>query len=1161
MDEATRGERAETGAAGALRLGAVARLLAWIVLVALGYFAGGAFGRLLAIPPGYASALWVPAGLAFMAVLTGPRHVWIGVLLGSAAHNLIVSAGAGVPFAQSLAVSTAIGAGASLQAVVGARLVRASVGYPTALSRVGETLRFLLLGGPVACLLSATSGVSALALAGVVPGGARAFSWFNWWVGDTIGVLVVVPLWLVVAGEPRAYWRHRRLTVALPVIGLVAAALGAFAVAQHQEAARIRSEFVTQSADVARQIATELDETIVLLDALRSHFDVTPRTDRASFAALTHNIVARHGSLRAVEWVPSIAGHERAAFERAAAAEGFAHFTISDRVPGDGVRPSPPRAHYAPVQYIEPLDGNAQALGFDVSSEPGRSEAIEQSLSSGNAAITRPIPLLQLPPEQLGLLAFLPAGGVRGDRATPPRGFVVGVIDVKRLIETALDGVDARGVSFRLIDVAEQGPATVMYERAEGAGRSFEQELKAAAVGDFGTVERIRAPGRSWRIELHPTLSYLDRARTPMPWIVQTSGLGFAALIGVLLLNLSGRTEEVRREVLQRTRELEDRNRDLNREIAARERIEAARRASEERFAAAFEHSANGMAIEDRDGRIRRVNPALCTLLGYTSEELLTKSLYELTDPADLAASEAAARGLWTGRVARYQLEKRYLHKSGRPVWVVIACALIRDAENQPRDLVVQVQDITEFRAATQALAESEQKLRGLYETSRLGIALTDMDGRLLEFNAAFAELTGYGADELRALDYRTLTPQRYAADEARQLELLRTVGHYGPYEKEYVRKDGGHVPVQLRGMLLRTPAGAAQIWSIVEDISERKRLEAELASENARHQLFLRRASDGVCILDADARVVEVSDSLCAMLGYARDELLSMAPTLWDARLEAAEIAKVVARAFAGELHRFETLHRRKDGSTFEVEVTVDAFVADGRQHLYCSTRDITELRRLQRALLDVTAREQRKLGYDLHDELGQVLTGISMFAASLAASERAAGRPAADRLAELAGLARQAIGTCRAIAHGLSPLHFAAGGLVEALCELVRQQQQGFGAQIELHVVGAAPITLGPEALEHLYRIVQEAVTNARRHAHATLIAITLDAQPQEVRVEIEDDGGGFDRAGDSSGMGLRIMEFRAAMLGGTLTIEPRPTGGARVTCVCPQSAHPAA
>jgi PAS domain S-box-containing protein len=1257
-----------------------------ILLIAAAYLLGATFGRALAIPPGYASAFWVPAGIGLMAVLSLGRHVWIGVLLGSVANNTLVATATGVPWTVSLPVSIGIGIGAALQATVGAHLVRRFVGFPTTLPRTGDTLKLLALGGPAACLISSCIGVSLLTWEGAIPARASAFSWFNWWIGDSIGVLLVAPLWLVAGGQPRSVWRSRWRTVAIPVLGAILAALGVFFLVQKQEVGRIRTEFATRSDDISQRIQAAFDEDLVLLEAVRGHFEATPQTNAASFMALTRRVVARHGSLRAVEWAPWVSAADREAFELEARAGDAPGYRISDRNEAGALVPSALRPGYLPLRFSEPLSGNEAALGFDLASERERLRAVRQAAASGLPVLTEPLHVVQATGSDLHVLVFLPLYRNAAGSPAPPglsalRGCVVGVISMRSLVEGSLVGVDLAGISFRIVDPAAAPGRMVAFERRGSRnGQSFERELAANAMRGFGTSGTMLAGGRTWRIESHPTLEFLENARTPMPWIVQSCGLLFAGLVGVLLLGLSGRNEQILLEVALRTRELSESNDRLTLEVKERARIEdqlraseqryralidqaplmvaiarhgrflyansryleahriaaveevvgipivdhiapsaraafleratrrvrgddversyetiavrsdgsefpvlayadvieladgpavigffedvserraveAARRLSEARFEAAFVHSALGIVIEDANANIQRVNPAMCELLEYTDAELKAKTLYDLTYPDDLAASSAAASDLWAGRISRYNLEKRYIRKGGSVVWVVIAVALIDEGPDRPRYLVSQVQDITTVKTATLALARSEQKLRGLYESTRLAIALTDMKGRFVEFNRAFEQLTGYSASELQLLDYWALTPRRYESQEAEQLRQLGAEGHYGPYEKEYIRKDGTLVPVQLRGMLLGSPDGESGIWSIIEDISERKRLEAKVAAESARSQLFLRNASDGVHILDERGRVVEASDSFCEMLGYTHEEVLGLRPVDWDARVSGNQGGIDFSDVLERGITRFETVHRRKNGTTFEVELHVELFWADGRRYMFCAARDITELRRLERALLDVVAREQQKIGYDLHDELGQVLTGVTMLAASLAWEEQAAGRPTA-RLNELEAMARRAISTCKAIAHGLSPLTYQDGNLVQALEEMIGLQASAGGAEIKLSVIQEAPVRLAREAKDHLYRIAQEAVTNARRHAAATRINVSLEIDADTVRMEIQDDGTGLIQpAGPTGGMGLGIMKFRAAIIGARLSIEPGSRAGTRVICSCRQ------
>lgn len=182
---------------------------------------------------------------------------------------------------------------------------------------------------------------------------------------------------------------------------------------------------------------------------------------------------------------------------------------------------------------------------------------------------------------------------------------------------------------------------------------------------------------------------------------------------------------------------------------------------------------------------------------------------------------------------------------------------------------------IKEFakKAALVRLAEGEEKLRGLYELSHLGIALTDMKGRFIEFNDAFLRICGYSsAEELKELDYWTLTPKKYAANEALQLKSLERTGHYGPYEKEYQRKDGTLIPLRLNGMLI-TNNGQKFIWSIIEDITEHKLNQQRLVQSEQRMELALDGAELGMWDLDLESGRLDCNQHLHAMFGLPPDE------------------------------------------------------------------------------------------------------------------------------------------------------------------------------------------------------------------------------------------------------------------------------------------------
>ena len=210
----------------------------------------------------------------------------------------------------------------------------------------------------------------------------------------------------------------------------------------------------------------------------------------------------------------------------------------------------------------------------------------------------------------------------------------------------------------------------------------------------------------------------------------------------------------------------------------------------------------------------------------------------------------------------------------------------------------------------------------------------------------------------------------------------------------------------------------------------------------------------------------------------------------------------------------------------------------------------DTTERRRLERALLDSSARERRQLEGELHDGLGQELFGLALSARALADTAKRGNAALADDLDNLATGLNHANDTCRQISRGFSPLSAVQGGLIEALRNLTATPRNWSGPALAFSLAQAAPLKLPAETLDHIYRLAQEGLTNALRHADASLIRVKLDIQRTTVTLEILDDGVGLQEAASSTGMGLKLMSYRANVLGGHVRVVPAPTRGTHLT-----------
>jgi PAS domain S-box-containing protein len=304
------------------------------------------------------------------------------------------------------------------------------------------------------------------------------------------------------------------------------------------------------------------------------------------------------------------------------------------------------------------------------------------------------------------------------------------------------------------------------------------------------------------------------------------------------------------------------------------------------------------------------------------------------------------------------------------------------------------LRDQAERREAEAARRASEDKLRKLYEFSPLGIALNTMDGRYVEANPALLRMTGYSLRELNALDYWALTPSEYEAQEQEQLRALRETGRYGPYEKEYIRKDGSRVAVALNGVLITGGDGEDCIWSTVEDISQRRHLADTLRLQSQ----AVEAGTVGITIADAgqpDMPLIYANPAFAAITGYARDEVVGRnCRFLQGEARDQPGLAEVRAALRAGRACQVLLRNFRKDGRPFWNDFSL-APVRDeaGRlTHFIGITHDVTDrieteqaLKR-SRALLDsviehmpamVFLKRASDLRFELLNRAGEELLG----------------------------------------------------------------------------------------------------------------------------------------------------------------------------------------
>ncbi len=577
-------------------------------MTAVIYLVLGALGLSFAIAPGYASPIFPAAGFAVAALLWSKQGAWAGIFLGSMTMNLIATWLHGNLHSVNIWVSISIALGSTLQALVACWLVNRFVkeGWQT-LETLRDIFLCLVLAGPLACLISTSVGITTLYLANIVSAQAYLYSWWSWWLGDALGVLVMLPLSLRFFYREQASWRARLTTVVFPmVITLVLVASAFFTVSQWE---RAQQQQVIQKhgetlAELLKQRFIAHQEAIA---ALRRVIEVTPDISFQQFEYYTRVTLQDNPDIFALSINPYVTQIQRTAFERTMTERmEITAFQIKEKDSQGALIRAKERADYITVGYIAPLEGNRQALGYDINSEPIRHDAIQRAMRTMQPAVTSPIHLVQEHKKRVGILVLHPAFQKQVN-AKPNRnaliGFAVGVIKADEMIQIATQAASIPGLVFQIDDTYAPDDKPLIY---------ISDSVQTSTENDYQWTTTLTMADRVWTLTLRPTTDYLSQQHHWIGLSVGAGGLALAALLQILLLVTTGSTAIVQRKVLTQTAELqsksdilEDRNAQLN---------------------AMFLLSPDAFVAFSPDGRIKFVNPAFRMMTDIATEEIIGKS-------------------------------------------------------------------------------------------------------------------------------------------------------------------------------------------------------------------------------------------------------------------------------------------------------------------------------------------------------------------------------------------------------------------------------------------------------------------------------------------------------------------------------------------------------
>ena len=591
------------------------------------------------------------------------------------------------------------------------------------------------------------------------------------------------------------------------------------------------------------------------------------------------------------------------------------------------------------------------------------------------------------------------------------------------------------------------------------------------------------------------------------------------------------------------------------------ERIGVARGLDTQFLGDVFSACPIGIAVENLDGQPLFVNPAFCSMLGFSEEELRGKHCVDFSPAEDAEKDWALFQQLRAGSIDHYQLEKRYFRRDGSLVWGQLTVSLLR---RTPPLVVAMVEDITEKKTAE----EARFKYAAIVESSEDAIISKNLDAVIVGWNAGAERIFGYCEAEVVGQPITILIPPDLHDEEKNILERLRAGGRIEHYETVRVTKTGKKVNVSLIISPIRDSTGRLVGFSkIAHDITERKRAEqilletncalerktAELQARQELLKIFVRNVPAGVAMLDRELRYLQVSDRFCAdysldrtkALGHSHYELFPDVPERWK---------EVHRRALGGETVRAEEDPWVREGGTTWVRWEVRPWLnIDGLPGgIIIFAEDITSRKQMEQAVSDMSRkliesqeRERTRIGRELHDDINQRLALLALELEELQQNPSNVERRAEQLRERTMEISRDV----QALSHELHSSKLEYLGVVRGMkgwCHEFAERQR-----MEIDFKTDVVSTLSFEVGLCLFRVLQEAVHNSVKHSSVKRVEVQLMERANEVHLTIEDRGYGFDveAARQGPGLGLTSMQERVRLANGTIEIQSDAVGGTTI------------
>ena len=493
---------------------------------------------------------------------------------------------------------------------------------------------------------------------------------------------------------------------------------------------------------------------------------------------------------------------------------------------------------------------------------------------------------------------------------------------------------------------------------------------------------------------------------------------------------------------------------------------------------------------------------------------------------------------------------------------------LLRDEKGRPFRRGVVVTDITERKKTEEALKQSHDEIKAIYDHMVDGLLITDIETlQFVRTNVSMCRMLGHSETELLSMSVKDLHPAEALPFILENIRSIEEVEQTPTGNIPVLRKDGSVFFAEIIGKFL-TYNGRPCAMAIFRDVTERKLAEESIRKSEERFRSYFEQGLMGMAVTSLDKRWLEINDRFCEILGYSQEELLQKKFTDYLHPDDLKRINVQFDQLISSEIDYYTADRRfvRKDGKLVYATVFVRYFrTEEGKaDHLLALVEDITERKKTQEALqkerrtlkhlLQSSDHERQLIAYEIHDGLAQQLAGAIMQFQTYKHLKETKPKEAEKAYDAGVTMLQQGHFEARRLIHGVRPPILDELGVVEAIAHLVHEESRRKKPKIEFHSRVDFD-RLAPILENAIYRIIQEGLANACKHSKSEKVQVSLTQRKKNVRIEIQDQGVGFTPENvNENCFGLEGIRERARLLGGKISIRSILGKGTRITVELP-------